>query len=154
MNNNNCKKEFIPIGKYLSIAHREFNSYLKAKLKDYDIDRGELPFLIALYHKEGVSQQNLCAYYQLDKAIAVRMMKKLEDQGYVVKKRNPEDLRQYKIYLTKKGEDLRPILMGIFQEISSTMTEGMDEREQKVLVKLLKRTIKNLGHYDPDDIIL
>lgn len=141
MNDNN----FEPLGKYLSIAYRALNSHLDRELEEYDIARGQLPFLIALYHKEGVSQQQLCDYYNLDKATAGRAISKLKEIDLVKRRKDPEDRRQYKIYLTEKGKKFKPTFIAILESSEKKMKADISNEELDRFLGTLKKIIENLG---------
>ncbi|MBM7624634.1 MarR family winged helix-turn-helix transcriptional regulator [Sporohalobacter salinus] len=139
------ERDFEPIGKYLSVSYRALNSYLDQKLAEYDVGRGQLPFLIALYRKEGVSQQQLCEYYNFDKATVGRAIAKLRNNNLVKRKKDPEDKRQYKIFLTEKGKKLKPIFLDILKDSEDQMRKNLTEKEINQFLKVLKQIIHNLG---------
>ncbi len=140
------------LGKYLSISSRALNSYLDRKLEKHDIARGQFPYLIALYHKEGVSQQDLCDFYNFDKAAAVRAIKTLEEKGFVKKEIDLEDRRQYKIFLTEKGKEFKSIFLDILRSSEELMKSGLSEKDINDLIKNLKIIIRNLGKNLPDTL--
>jgi len=133
------------IAKYLSIAHRAQTSLLNDKLADYDVGRGQYPFLIALYHQEGICQQELCEIYNIDKAAAGRAAKKLEDKGFIQREKDPEDGRKYLVYLTEKSREFKPVFMDILDSIESKLIEGLSQAEINVFLKVIKKISKNLG---------
>lgn len=134
-----------PIGKYISIIYRGMNSILDEELEAYDIDRGQFPFLIPLYHREGISQRELCQFYNMDKAAAVRALNKLEKKGYVKREKHPEDKRQYQIYLTEKAKNFKSGIFEIIKYTENRMLEDVDEGEIKQLKHILKKIAHNLG---------
>ena len=142
MNENNYE----PIGKYLSIAVRALNSHLDSKLEEYDIARGQFPYLIALYHREGVSQQDLCDFYNFDKAAAVRAIKILAKKGFVRRERNPEDRRQYRIFLTDKGKEFRPVFLDILKSSENLMKNDISDKRINQFIDTFKIIIENLGY--------
>lgn len=144
----NSNKE--PLGKYLSIGYRALCSLLDKKLADYDIGRGQHPFLIALYHQEGLCQQDLCSIYRLDKAVAGRALKKLEEKDFVVRKKDSEDRRRYLIYLTKKGRELRPSFIDILQSTEEEMKKGLTEKEVDLFLKVIKKICNNLTNQEEE----
>ncbi|MFW6035698.1 MAG: MarR family winged helix-turn-helix transcriptional regulator [Halothermotrichaceae bacterium] len=137
--------DFEPLGKYLSIVFRTLNSILDNKLQEYNIARGEFPFLLALYHKQGVSQQQLSDYYLFDKAVAVRVINKLVKKGFVRREKDPEDKRQYKIYLSSKGQKFKPTFMNILEITEKTMVKGLSSCEKRQFISTLKTIAENLG---------
>lgn len=140
------------LGKYLSIAYRALNSYLDKELEKHDIGRGQFPYLIALYHQEGVSQQDLCDFYNFDKAAAVRAIKTLEEKGFINRKKDPEDRRQYRIYLTEKGKKFKSSFLDILKSSEDLMKKNLSDKEVNQFMDILKTIIKNLGENIPNSI--
>ncbi len=133
------------VAKYISIIYRSMNCLLDRELMVYDIDRGQFPFLIPLYRREGISQKELCQFYNMDKAAAVRALNKLEGKGYVMRKKDPEDKRQHQIYLTKKAKEFKPQLFEIIKFTENRMLENINEEEVGQLKNTLKKISSNLG---------
>jgi len=133
------------VGKYISVIYRYMNSLMDKELEVYDIDRGQFPFLIPLYHREGVSQNELCQFYKMDKAAAVRALNKLEKNGYVIRMTDPDDKRQHQIYLTKKAKIFEPQLYDIIKNIEKKILKDIDEQDKKQLKITLKKIGNSLG---------
>lgn len=142
------EEKYEPIGKYLSIAYRAFNMLLDDKLAQYDIARGQFPILIALYHKEGISQQELCDIYNLDKAAVGRAVKKLTEKNFIERKRDPEDKRQYCLYLTEKANSFKSKFLSILKSTEEDIKQGLTEIEVEDFMITLKKIVKNLGVSD------
>ncbi|SDC68184.1 MULTISPECIES: MarR family winged helix-turn-helix transcriptional regulator [unclassified Candidatus Frackibacter] len=133
------------IAKYLSIAYRAQASLLNKKLADYDIGRGQYPFLIALYHQDGICQQDLCKIYDIDKAAAGRAVKKLEEKGFIKRERDPKDKRCYLLYLTEKSRNFKPVFLNILQSIEEEIKSDLTQEEVEIFMKIIKKICKNLG---------
>ncbi|SJZ52966.1 MarR family winged helix-turn-helix transcriptional regulator [Selenihalanaerobacter shriftii] len=141
-------KKLDSIAKYISIAYRAQASLLNDKLADYDIGRGQYPFLIALYHQDEICQQDLCKIYDIDKAAAGRAVKKLEDKGFIKRKRDSEDKRCYLLYLTEKSKKFKPVFMDILYSIEEEIKKGLSQDEVEIFMKLIKKICYNLGFED------
>jgi len=133
------------VGKYISIIYRSMNCILDKQLAVYDIDRGQFPFLIPLYRHEGISQKELCEFYNMDKAAAVRALNKLEIKDYVMRKKDPEDKRQHQLFLTNKAKEFKPQLFKIIKYTENRMLENINEEEIGQLKNILKKISSNLG---------
>lgn len=141
-------KDYEPVGKYLSIAYRALNSLLDEQLARYDIDRGQFPILIALYRKEGISQKEICDFYNIDKAAVGRAVKKLVEKEFIIRKTALEDRRQYCLYLTEEAIRLKPVFLDILKSTEKILIQGLTNREVEQLKKMLKTVVKNLGVKD------
>ena len=96
------------IGKYLSRIHRLELKYLKPIFEQENIPTSCFSFILNIHHNPGISQKQLCEITQHDEAVATRLLKSMEKEGFVLKQRNPQDLRAFQLYLTDKGEVLYP----------------------------------------------
>lgn len=103
MNDNKCEN----IGKYISQLHRKGNVFINRELSKYDLSVGQFMFLLDLYMKDGKNQEEISDNLKIDKGTTARAIKKLEEQGFVIRIKNENDKRSNKIYLTDKAKDIK-----------------------------------------------
>jgi DNA-binding MarR family transcriptional regulator len=113
------------------------------RLEKYGIGSGQFHFLIMIYKKEGTNQETLAEELKMDKATCTRAIQKLEELGYIYRKRNPNDKRCYTLHLTQKAIDLKPIAMDILKEWTTLLLTGFTEGEKEQLFIFLDRLSKN-----------
>ncbi len=65
-----------------------------------------LVFLV-LWEQDGISVGELCSKLYLDSGTITPLLKKMEEKGYIERRRSHEDERVVSVYLTAKGHDLR-----------------------------------------------
>ncbi|MCF6411313.1 MarR family winged helix-turn-helix transcriptional regulator [Pseudalkalibacillus salsuginis] len=131
------KKENESIARWISILHRQFQIYLNKELKDYDINSSEYIFLVNLYERDGISQEQLSANLFINKAATTRAISRLEKLGYLHRTRDPMDSRAYLVTLTVKGLEMRDFIktkLSYWTQIISTglTTEEADDFKQKI----------------------
>ena len=80
-----------PIGKYLSIINRKGNVFITKEISKFGIGSGQVMFLMELYKKDGISQEELSEGLNIDKATTCRAIKKLEEAEFM------EYLKQLKL---------------------------------------------------------
>ena len=131
------------VGRIVSCIHRFTAITFHKKLEKYNIGPGQLHFLMVLYRNEGINQECLAHKLMIDKATSARAIKKLEEEGYVTRKIDENDKRSYKIFLTKKGYDLKPIVNQILHEWTNILLTDFNEKEKKTLFELLEKLLKN-----------
>jgi len=73
------------IVRWLSIVYRLGQSFLDKELKLYNLGSGQGMFLAGLLHRDGISQEHLSALLCIDKGTTARAIKKLEEEGYVLR---------------------------------------------------------------------
>lgn len=143
-----CKEDLndIPLGIHVSIIHRTRMMYLNNKLKNLNVTASQLPYLIGLHKKEGQTQEDLSTHFFIDKGTVARGVKKLEDNGFICRKTDPENRRRYLLYLTGEGKKLMPDICNIITNWEDSMNEDLSEAEKKLISELLKKlTIKGLN---------
>lgn len=96
------------IGKNLSQIYRLQREFLKPVLEPYHVPSNAHAFILTIGRNPGISQKQLCEKIQMDEALATRLVRKLEEQNIIYKKRNANDLRAFQLYLTDKGHQLFP----------------------------------------------
>lgn len=131
------------IGKWISVLHRQFQIYLNRELKDYDINSSEYIFLVNLYEKDGVSQEQLSANLFINKAATARAMRRLEKLGYIKRTRDPQDCRAYLVTLTNKGLEMRDFIKMKLDYWKKTISKGLTTAEKEELIRMIKQMSEN-----------
>lgn len=137
---NNIKE---PIGKYISQIYRKGRSFINKGLLEHDMGYGQMLFLIQLYKQDGISQEDLTKKLSIDKGTTARSIKKLEQEGFVVRSKDEHDKRAYKIYLTDKSKEKQEAVCNALQEWETTLTENITEEERDTLINILKKICIN-----------
>lgn len=130
----------VPIGRYITQLHKRGRSFIVNEISQYGIGVGQIMFLFQLYQEDGLSQEELCEILDTDKGNAARAIKKLEEDNFVVRVKNEQDKRAYKIYLTEKGKSFKSGVIKAVEEwnniIESTITEEESECLKNILAKI------------------
>jgi DNA-binding MarR family transcriptional regulator len=131
------------IGRYISCIHRNFHIYLHHQLGDYHLGSGQVHFLMMLYTHERINQETLANHLHIDKATVARAIKKLEQEGYILRKKDESDRRSNNIFLTEKAKQLRPKIKSILRYWTQQLLEGIEEEDQDHLFILLEKITMN-----------
>ncbi len=131
------------IGKLISFISRQNHSYIARRLEDLGIGSGQHQYLMTLYRKDGINQDELSRLVGLDKATTTRAVRKLVEGGYVVQEHDPFDGRSYLIHLTDKGNEIKPIVRGTLQDLVSELSQDLSDEEVEALHGLLLKVAKN-----------
>ncbi len=105
--------------------------------------------LIHLQSNEGVSQKRLAELADVDPMTLVRILDRMEADGWVQRRFDPADRRAHTLWLTAEAV---PVLEQIWQLIIETraeMLQGLSSEERTVLVTLLERVHANLTALPP-----
>jgi DNA-binding MarR family transcriptional regulator len=113
------------------------------ELEEFDLGSGQFHFLMMLYRKDGINQENLAEELRLDKATSARAIKKLEDNGYITRKKDKSDRRCYNVYLTEKAKKIQPTIKKILRKWTKQLLHGFSTEEETQLYKFLERISEN-----------
>jgi MarR family transcriptional regulator, transcriptional regulator for hemolysin len=131
---------------------RYYRNLIDRDLEPVGVTRSQWWTLINLYYHEGVNQMELAAILDIGKSSTGKLLSKLEDKGWIVRKQDREDGRANKIFLS---DHIRPIVdkmadLGI--EIVSGTLADFTEQEQKLLVEMLIRLRKGFVKGTPHQV--
>lgn len=135
------------IGKWISIIYRYAQNFIIRELEPYNIGGGQFMFLVALYRQDGIHQEALSKNLNIDKGTTARAIKKLEKEGYVIRKEDPEDRRAYKVSLTKKALEIKPEIYKALKNWTEILSKDFTKDEKEMVTGLLKRMADNVASY-------
>lgn len=130
-------------GEFMSSLHKNLHKYLKIKLEDIDLKKGEVHFLHYICENKSVKQNTLSKCFNVDKSTTTRKVKKLIKQGYITREVDQKDHRKYLLYPTKKGEDLSNYICDVFNSWNNEITKNLTEDEIKLFKKISESIINN-----------
>ncbi len=143
------------IGRLISRIHHFSHIHLGRELETYDIGSGQFYFLMRLFHQDGTNQEYLARHLMTDKATSARAIGKLEEAGYITRKRDDSDRRAYQVFLTEKAYEIRPIIKKILKNWTDALLQGFSGDEQTMLFDFLERITANAAsesgvRFEPD----
>ena len=100
--------------------------------------------LTYLARNEGVSQKRLAELIEIDPMSLVRILDRMEADGWVERRADPQDRRARCLVVTERA---RPIIDLIWEIVAETRAEalaGLNEAERSQLMMLLERLHANL----------
>jgi MarR family transcriptional regulator, transcriptional regulator for hemolysin len=110
--------------------------------------------LHVLARNQGVSQKRLAELTEVDPMTLVRILDRMEADGWVERRPDPEDRRARSLYVT---ETATPIVDRIGEIAAQTRAEvlyGCTDAERTLLVELLERVHRNLLSLKPLDVMV
>ena len=134
----------LKIGKKIKTLHKIFHAFVSDYLKGVDIKVAEFDFLMNILESEGSCQEELACAVMVNKSAATKAIRSLEKKGYVVRKRDEEDKRFFRVYSTPKARELREEFLEKIHTMKEHMLSDFSEEESQTLYLLLDRLEKNL----------
>lgn len=137
----NFNNTFTSILIQTSIVYR---NHLEKKLERFQLYSGQIFVLITLWEADGQSQNELAKRLKVSSPTINKMVKSLEKTGYVKCKNCREDKRVVRVFLTKRGGEIRPEIEKIWAEAESALQANFTEPEKMILQQLMEKTFNNL----------
>ena len=91
---------------------------------------------------EGINQAGLADLLEVRPITLARLIDRMEEAGWVERRRDPEDRRAVRLYLTEQAGPLMEELTAHNRETLNLALNGISEKSQKQLINTLN-TIKN-----------
>lgn len=114
-------------------ARTAVNGY-RAQLDRLGLTYTQYVTLLALFEQDGVTVSQLGARLLLDSGTLSPLLKRLQALGLVERRRDSEDERRVSVHLTRAGQDMRPRIAEMQQQIGCTLQ--LTEQELIVLREL------------------
>lgn len=137
---NSCDEESLL--RLISHTAQMMRSFADQWLKKYDLTVEQLHALKRLDLDMGQTQSALCSVTGKSAANITRLLDRLENKKYVVRKKNPEDRRASLVFLTKEGMRIREEVRGGFDGMSSELLRDINMKKREQVSEVLN-TIKN-----------
>ena len=132
--------ETLPIGKLISIIARNYTFYFNHHLEEFGINASQLHFLFEIHSQKEINQEKIASRCNINKGAVARSIKKLEDNGLIIRKIDANNRRQNIVSLTQEGErtlELARKKLDKWEEY--VLNDNIVEKE--VLQELLKEII-------------
>jgi DNA-binding MarR family transcriptional regulator len=118
--------------------------YFEKKLRSYNLSWAELHALIKITGREGpISQSDITKKLHITKGTTSKTLQKLENDGYITRKRDRKDKRIYRIHLTDKAMKLKPEIYKIRQKWKEKIFKEFKKEEKDLIFSLLHKMVEN-----------
>ena len=128
----------VSIAKLITIIAKGLSIYLSHNLESFGINPTQLLLLFEISHQENLNQEKIAKRCNINKGAVARSIKKLEDNGFVLRTIDENNRRQNKVSLTPKGKET---LKNAFKVLQSWENEVIKEKgyvDKEVLQLVLK----------------
>ena len=105
--------------------------------------------LIHLQSNEGVSQKRLAELADVDPMTLVRILDRMEADGWVQRRFDPADRRAHTLWLTAEALPVLEQIWRLITETRAEMLQGLSSEERAQLMRLLERVHANLTELPP-----
>lgn len=129
-------------GELLYILHKNNRKYLNDSLAEYGLNLLQAMCILTIQQKHDVTQQELTKMLYLTKSGITKAIKKLQEEGFIIKEQSQKDNRKFVLKLTKKGEDIIPALNAINREWEEKI--GLTDLDDDFIESLKDMTYRSI----------
>jgi DNA-binding MarR family transcriptional regulator len=94
--------------------------------------------LLPLFEEDGLRMGQIAERARLSKQTMTTMVRLCERDGLVIRERDPHDARAFRIKLTKRAKELRPVAGQILRKLDGKLLAALGERHTATLTRALK----------------
>lgn len=136
------------IGLIVKTAEKSFERILDAELRERcGLTSGQWKVIIVLSFQEGISQKEIADLTFVEGSTLVPILDKMEKQGFVSRKSDPNDRRNNKIFLTAKSKSAISEIVNCILDVRKIITDGISEKDLDVSRKVLRQMTKNANEF-------
>ena len=128
----------------LYAAAKEITRKYKPYLDLLDLTYTQYICMMVMWEHQSLNVKQLGEYLYLDSGTLTPLLKKLEDKGYIERKKKDSDERNLIITVTEKGMNLRDKALSVPESMGTCISLSKDEAE--LLYKVLYKILNNLNN--------
>jgi DNA-binding MarR family transcriptional regulator len=129
------------VGFLLAKASQRFNEVLVARFAQRgfpDVRASYGSVLVPLFEQDGLRPSEIGARARLSKQAMTSLVKACEQDGLVVRDRDPADGRAFRVSLSGRGRELRAVAGELLRELDRELVAVLGRRDRDALVRALK----------------
>lgn len=132
------------IGFLLAKASQRFNELLAERFAergfpDVRVSYGSV--LVPLFERDGLRLGELAAVSRLSKQAMTGLVKLCEQDGLVVRERDVDDGRAFRVSLSARGHRFQGVAADVLRELDGELTRSLGKRSHDALAEALKGVI-------------
>ena len=121
-----------------------FHSVSDAFTEQVDIPRGQAALLCVVAKQDGLTQSEIAEQLSVQGATVTHMLQRLEESGLVIRRRDTEDNRLVRVYLTETGRQKELSLNEKIGSMQSLIFKGINPEQQILLRRWLQQIVINI----------
>jgi MarR family transcriptional regulator, transcriptional regulator for hemolysin len=132
------------IGVVISDVARLLRTEFDRRVRKLGITRSQWLVLTRLHRSPGASHSELADMLEVEKATVGRMVDRLEANGWVERRSEPDDRRIKRVYLTPEAERIHKRIWRVAETTVDDALADLSSEESRQLMSLLLRVKKTI----------
>jgi len=120
----------------------------RVSLERVGVSSAQVGALFLIDQRSGCSQTDIASELGLDQSAITTMLNRMEQNGLIERRRDPNDGRSRLVYLTRRGETTLRSVGGLLAHFNKQLIRGFSKDE----VDIVLRFIRHLNSLEDTDI--
>lgn len=121
-----------------------FWTNLELSMRQIGLHSGQIFVLISLWNEDGQNQVEIANKLNLSPPTINKMIKSLENNGFVFSRRSQKDARKVGVFLSETGKDVRVKMQEQWQKLENDFFSSLTETEKLILQQIFDKLRENL----------
>jgi DNA-binding MarR family transcriptional regulator len=133
------------LGWLLAKASQRWNEQLEAGFRGAGFDEVRPAYgsvLVPLFEEDGLRMGELARRSGLSKQAMTTLVRSVEEAGLVARVRDVEDGRAFRVSLTARGCDLRPIAERVLADLAARVRDRLSDDQLSTLFTSLRKVVE------------
>lgn len=132
------------LGSMIFLASKSMERAAEHELRQkLGLTSAQWKIILALNLFEGLNQKELADKIYVDTSTLVPIIDKMEKNGLIDRRPDPNDRRHNRLFLTKKSESTVDAIIEEILQLRKMVFKGLSKEEQESMRPLLKKIINN-----------
>ena len=129
----------------LARACQAYRSLSDAFMGQIGMHRAQATLLCRLYEQNGMTQSEIGRQLGVQGATVTNMLQRMEESDLIRRRRDAEDNRLVRVYLTRSGEERERTITEQFLKLQRLVFEGISEVDRALFRRVLSQMLRNMG---------
>lgn len=134
----------LSLGHLLAQVARLVGARMRTKVEGIGLHRAQVLVLFQLWHDDGMAQSALAQILRITPATATSTLQRMERDGWIERRRDLQDQRVVRVYLTPKARALQSEVRASMEELDAELTAALSREESRVLGESLLKVRERL----------
>lgn len=132
------------LGYQIAHLNRLYDRRMQEALGDLGVAPGQFAPLVMLFEQDGLTQAELCRRINVEQPTMANTLDRMERDGLIKRKPDPDDKRRATIHLTPRADDMRARVMEQARQVAAQAVKALSASEQDQLFSLIARLSDNM----------
>mgnify|MGYP001791870075 FL=1 len=140
-----CLDPDVNVGFLLYDVSRLMRAWFDERAQAFGLTRAQWRVLVHLAGRQGINQRSLAEILEIENVTLSRHVDRLERDGWLERRADPEDRRAWCLYLTDAAGPMLDRMEARATETQAKAMEGLSEAERAQLIDMLTRIKSNVS---------